>query len=194
MSDLSKIVYLSAAQYETLKTNGSITVGGITINYSNNDLYLTPDTSVPAGGTTGQVLTKASNTDYDTAWTTIERVDDIPLTNNKIVSGGSFQTIDLSKYKRVRCYYRCYSASNANYAADGGIIEMDTTRTPFCAASQTLSYNVYDSGNGWSATNSMEINIAYSPSDHSFSVRMFYNGTLQTTNTEYYIYKMEGIY
>jgi hypothetical protein len=25
---------------------------------------------VPEGGTTGQVLTKASNTDYDTEWTT----------------------------------------------------------------------------------------------------------------------------
>lgn len=70
MSDLSKIVYLSAAQYETLKTNGTITVDGTTINYSNDDLYLTPDTTVPTGGTSGQVLTKASSSDYDTVWVT----------------------------------------------------------------------------------------------------------------------------
>ena len=69
MSDLSKIVYLSAAQYETLKTNGTITVGGTTINYSNDDLYLTPDTTVPSGGSSGQFLAKASSTDYDTVWT-----------------------------------------------------------------------------------------------------------------------------
>lgn len=69
MSDLSKIVYLSAAQYETLKTNGTITVGGTTINYSNDDLYLTPDTTVPSGGSSGQFLAKASSNDYDTVWT-----------------------------------------------------------------------------------------------------------------------------
>ena len=69
MGDLSKIVYLSAAQYETLKTNGTITVGGTTINYSNDDLYLTPDTTVPSGGSSGQFLVKASSTDYDTVWT-----------------------------------------------------------------------------------------------------------------------------
>lgn len=70
MSDLSKIVYLSAAQYETLKTDGTITVGSTTINYSNDDLYLTPDTTVPTGGTSGQVLTKASSSNYDTVWAT----------------------------------------------------------------------------------------------------------------------------
>lgn len=30
------------------------------------------DNSLPAGGTEGQVLTKASNTDYDVEWTTVE--------------------------------------------------------------------------------------------------------------------------
>lgn len=75
MSDLSKIVYLSEAQYNTLKTNGTITVGNTTITYSADDLYLTPDQNIPVGGTTGQVLTKASNTDYDTAWTTPKNLE-----------------------------------------------------------------------------------------------------------------------
>ena len=42
MADLGKVVYLSEAQKETLFTQGSITVGGTTITYSDNDLYVTP--------------------------------------------------------------------------------------------------------------------------------------------------------
>ena len=71
MADLQKIVYLTDAQYSTLVTNGTITIGDTTINYSPNDLYLTPSNaggSVPSGGTTGQVLTKASNADGDLVW------------------------------------------------------------------------------------------------------------------------------
>lgn len=69
--DLQKIVYLTDAQYSDLIANGSITVGTETIYYSANDLYLTPSNaggSVPTGGTTGQVLTKASNADGDLVW------------------------------------------------------------------------------------------------------------------------------
>lgn len=70
MADLQKIVYLSKAQYETLVQNGTITVGDVTITYSSNDLYVIPEQQIPNGGTTGQVLTKASNTDLDTVWAT----------------------------------------------------------------------------------------------------------------------------
>lgn len=70
MADLQKIVYLSKAQYDTLLQNGSITVGDVTITYSANDLYVVPEQQIPNGGTTGQVLTKASDTDLDTVWAT----------------------------------------------------------------------------------------------------------------------------
>lgn len=43
MANLSKVVYLSEVQKETLFTNGSITVDGQTIEYSDNDLYITPN-------------------------------------------------------------------------------------------------------------------------------------------------------
>ncbi len=46
MANLGKIVYLSAEQKDTLFANGSVTVGGTTITYSANDLYLTPETGV----------------------------------------------------------------------------------------------------------------------------------------------------
>ena len=59
MANLSKIVYLSEAQCQELFANGSVTSGGVTVEYSANDLYVTPaspDPEVvvitPASGTT----------------------------------------------------------------------------------------------------------------------------------------------
>lgn len=42
MSNLGKVVYLTEDQAQTLFTNGTITVGGVTVNYSENDIYVTP--------------------------------------------------------------------------------------------------------------------------------------------------------
>lgn len=42
MANLGKVVYLTDTQYNTLVTNGTITVGQTTITYSDNDLYVTP--------------------------------------------------------------------------------------------------------------------------------------------------------
>ena len=47
MAALSKIVYLTEAQCQTLFANGTITVDGVTINYSQNDLYVTPASPNP---------------------------------------------------------------------------------------------------------------------------------------------------
>ena len=83
MADLQKIVYLTDAQYADLIANGSITVGTTTINYSANDLYLTPSNSgnVPNGGTQGQALLKASSTDQDTVWGNVVHPTDIATLN-----------------------------------------------------------------------------------------------------------------
>ena len=44
MSDyLGKVVYLSEAEYNTLVTNGTITKNNVTVTYSQNDLYITPE-------------------------------------------------------------------------------------------------------------------------------------------------------
>jgi hypothetical protein len=42
---LKRQVYLSVEQYNTLKSTGSVTVDGKTINFSENDEYITPDTT-----------------------------------------------------------------------------------------------------------------------------------------------------
>lgn len=42
--NLQKVIYLSNSDYDTLVASGSVTVGGVTITYSDNDIYLTPET------------------------------------------------------------------------------------------------------------------------------------------------------
>lgn len=58
MSNLGKIVYLTEDQAQTLFTNGTITVGGVTVNYSENDIYVTPAQSggVYVSGNTAYVV------------------------------------------------------------------------------------------------------------------------------------------
>ena len=54
MGNLQKIVYLTKAQAEELFANGTITVGGITVTYSQDDLYVTDSgdvTDVQVNGT-----------------------------------------------------------------------------------------------------------------------------------------------
>lgn len=47
MSDkLKNIVYLSEEQYQELMKNGSVTANGVTVQYSANDEYVTPDTTL----------------------------------------------------------------------------------------------------------------------------------------------------
>lgn len=42
MSDLGNVIYLSGEQYKTLIKNGSITINGKTIKYSENDIHIVP--------------------------------------------------------------------------------------------------------------------------------------------------------
>ena len=53
MGVVTKIVYLSEAQKNTLFTTGTVTSNGVTITYSPDDIYVTPDNStVPMTGAT----------------------------------------------------------------------------------------------------------------------------------------------
>lgn len=76
MSDyVRKIVYLSESAKNTLFTNGSVTVGGVTVTYNEDDIYVTPTSeadiaamlegifTVPVTGTS-PVIVGESNTCY----------------------------------------------------------------------------------------------------------------------------------
>lgn len=43
MNKFTGIVYLTEEQYLELKTNGTLTVGDVTINFDENTLYVTDD-------------------------------------------------------------------------------------------------------------------------------------------------------
>ena len=60
--NLEKVVYLTEANYATLVANGSVTANGQTVNYSTNDLYITPlgVSDVQHGGTGVSTLTANS--------------------------------------------------------------------------------------------------------------------------------------
>jgi len=72
------IISASGASIEGILNNIGLDIGGITLELLwDGDLWHitatlgtegAPGVGVPAGGTTGQVLAKASNADYDTAW------------------------------------------------------------------------------------------------------------------------------
>lgn len=60
MATLGKIVYLSATDYATLVSTGTVTVDGVTIAYSANDLYITPTEEVPSAYTSNPAALGAS--------------------------------------------------------------------------------------------------------------------------------------
>lgn len=68
MANLGKVVYLTEAQKNTLFSAGTITVDGVTVTYSANDLYVTPQQNpametVQVSGSTPSI-TGVDNTRY----------------------------------------------------------------------------------------------------------------------------------
>lgn len=67
MAKTSKIVYVTQAQYDSLITNGSVTIYGVTYTYDANNTYLVREDGVEGadvlstGATSGQVLTADGN-------------------------------------------------------------------------------------------------------------------------------------
>ena len=113
MPNSKQIVYLSQAQYAELIANGSITVNGITVNYDENDIYVTPQAE-PV-------------TDVRVAGTSVAAngVADIPIATSS--TAGAFKTNDPTFYitnGNIRI-----DRPSDNYIING----TDTTRIPTIA-------------------------------------------------------------
>lgn len=67
MANTTKIVYVTQAQYNSLITTGSVTVGGVTYTYDANNTYLVREDGIEGadvkstGATSGKVLTADGN-------------------------------------------------------------------------------------------------------------------------------------
>ena len=46
MANLKDVIYLSAEDYNTLYTNGTVTINGTTVTYDANNIYIVPDDSI----------------------------------------------------------------------------------------------------------------------------------------------------
>lgn len=99
------------------------------------------DNSLPSGGTEGQVLTKASNTDYDVEWSTVESGGECINFIIDTVEGESQNTLVLADETKVGEYFNnikngklpvlCVTTGNGSnitklYASDLSIIDMGT--------------------------------------------------------------------
>lgn len=63
-------------------------------------VWVTPPTGIPNGGTTGQALVKASNSNGDVTWTTIE--SGLTVSSTQTLSDGGTITIGTARRKRVK--------------------------------------------------------------------------------------------
>lgn len=87
MANLEKVVYLTEAQKETLFTNGTLTANGNTINYNDNDLYITPEEdqnvyenkAAVSGGTDDSLVSTGEKYIWNNKYT--KPADGIPATD-----------------------------------------------------------------------------------------------------------------
>ena len=79
---------------------------------------------VNVGGTTGQVLTKASATDYDTVWSTIDALPDQTGNNGKYLTtdgtNPSWATLDTDANTTTKGLYEMANTISANYTIGTG--------------------------------------------------------------------------
>lgn len=67
MANLKDVIYLSAEDYNTLYTNGAVTINGITITYDANNLYIVPDDSISLSSLKSLVAVCNDFSDFKTA-------------------------------------------------------------------------------------------------------------------------------
>ena len=121
MATLGNIVYISNEDYATLLTTGTVTVDGVTITYSPNDVYITPDTAYtkPADGIPETDLSESVQESLDKADSALQEHQSLAAyrtsaaqdvidsgkenTSNKVTSISSSSTD--TQYPSAKCVY-----------------------------------------------------------------------------------------
>jgi hypothetical protein len=96
-----------------------------------------PGVGVPSGGTTGQVLSKASGTDYDTEWVDKDSVDKrVTPIENAVLSDSTFEVVGIPEYVSDITAYGRYGITETGWytfarikAKDGVAVTENTTVT-----------------------------------------------------------------
>ena len=155
--DIAQIVDLSTKQ-DTLVSGENIkTINGVTVLGSGNIDIFSGGQGVPTGGTTGQILTKKSDTDYDTEWADINGQ---VLYDNSTGTNGTVTLSDsAANYEYVDIFYRdnddTYSSVRVNNPngknADISTIERWGTTLYIKQKRITISGNKITNGNATEA-------------------------------------------
>tara|TARA_R110002096_G_scaffold258013_3_gene451603 strand:+ start:1216 stop:3915 length:2700 start_codon:yes stop_codon:yes gene_type:complete len=120
-----EITELTPSQVDVLETTGtvSITEQATTVSINYNAVDVAP-AAFPTGGTTGQILKKASATDYDTVWGT----DEETLSNND--SDDLTEGTTNLYYTDTRARASISSSGDLAYNATTGVVSYSTPTIP----------------------------------------------------------------
>ena len=162
MPDLArKIVYLTEAQHETLVTNGTITVGNVTVTYNPNDIYVTPSPGIATVLETEEIINEYEEdegmvvetvfvTDQNSGTAYFETILDATDIVAAFKSGKNIvfhlpETEGMGAYGALPGYLQAVAYSDA--------YEYDVYSYPagFCLA----QISIYPDGEGYSPSNSL---------------------------------------
>lgn len=173
MANLSNIIKISQANYNTLSTQGSVTIGGVTYTYDSNALYVIEET--------GQVV-PVSGTNDGTNWTTIT----IDGTTKNIPSGGGGSgtvtsvsagtglsisgTPTINPTVNIDSRYKLPTTSEWNAVSTG---KRETFRN-YTVSPSTPYFYLYDGSGNLLETIETDISEAYTPNSPNWGVLFEY--------------------
>ncbi len=122
---LKGIVHLSKANYETLKTDGSITVENVTYNYEpNTTLYITPSDSNDSSGSTPELVIDDKTSDLSISNITLDKTKLIKV----IIASNKTFTVNVPTIDDTIEYY--FDFKTVNVIPNVSVVN-DTTQFPF---------------------------------------------------------------
>lgn len=102
-------------------------------------------------------------------------------------------TKDLTAYKSLLIYYQCYfsSQNNAGGNANCLIIDLERITDNYSIAGNEVSYFYNNAPNGM---NRFSIQAKYNHSTQRLNFLFGYSSGAELANSQYYVYKIQGVY